>query len=120
MVETPRRRYRLTIVPKLWLMKNRVFRQKSAVDVATLMLAEIGMAAAEVRWRVVDADYPTLPFVYQRNESDFEFLRRVLADAGIFFYFDHSSALLDALLPTAGAAARERAPARASDSAACR
>src|SRR5580704_19623336 len=104
---TGRRRYRLEIVPKLWLMKerrkNRVFQQQSAPDIVNAMLLEVGMAASESRWRAVVGDYPKLPFVYQRNESDFDFFRRVLADAGIFFYFEHSSALLDVLL-SAGAA----------------
>jgi type VI secretion system secreted protein VgrG len=101
------RRYRLEIVPKLWLMKqrrkNRVFQQQSAPDIVNAMLTEVGMQASESRWRAVADDYPKLPFVYQRNESDFEFFRRVLADAGIFFYFEHASALLDILLPSAGA-----------------
>src|SRR5580704_9258529 len=104
---TGRRRYRLEIVPKLWLMKqrrkNRVFQQQSAPDIVNAMLTEVGMQASESRWRAVADDYPKLPFVYQRNESDFEFFRRVLADAGIFFYFEHASALLDILLPSAGA-----------------
>jgi type VI secretion system secreted protein VgrG len=101
------RRYRLEIVPKLWLMKqrrkNRVFQQQSAPDIVNAMLTEVGMQTSESRWRAVADDYPKLPFVYQRNESDFDFFRRVLADAGIFFYFEHASALLDILLPSAGA-----------------
>jgi type VI secretion system secreted protein VgrG len=87
--QTGRRRYRVSIVPKLWLMKrrrkNRVFQQKSAVDIVKLMLAEIGMESSEIRWRARDEDYPKLAFVYQRNESDFEFFRRVVSDAGLFF-----------------------------------
>jgi type VI secretion system secreted protein VgrG len=92
---TGRLRYRLEIVPKLWLMKrrrkNRVFQQQSAPAIVNAMLAEVGIEASEVKWRAEAHNYPKLPFVYQRNESDFDFFRRVLADAGIFFYFVHPS-----------------------------
>ena len=104
--QTGKRRYRVEIVPKLWLMKqrrkNRVFQQKSAVDIVRLMLKEVGIAPDEVKWRAPAGDYPPLPFVYQRNESDFDFFRRVLSDAGLFFYFVHASGLLPDLMPKKG------------------
>jgi uncharacterized protein involved in type VI secretion and phage assembly len=90
-------RYRLAIVPKLWLLKrhrvNRVFQGKTVMQIVQTLLDEVGMTPAEIRWRTVDSEYPILPFVYQRNESDFDFFRRVLASAGIFFYFEHPNAL---------------------------
>src|SRR6202453_4711548 len=96
------RRYRLEIVPKLWLMKqrrkNRVFQQKSAPQIVKLMLAEIGMKPSEIEWRAPETAFPPLPFVYQRSESDFDFFRRVLADAGIYFYFQHASAVLASMV----------------------
>jgi type VI secretion system secreted protein VgrG len=99
--KTGSRRYRVTLVPKLWLMKrrrkNRVFQQKSVPEIVKSMLTEVGMTSAESRWRAVAGDFPPLPFVYQRNESDYDFFRRVLADAGLFFFFEHASGLLPAL-----------------------
>ncbi|MCL2724708.1 MAG: type VI secretion system tip protein VgrG [Polyangiaceae bacterium] len=92
--ETARRRYSLTIVPKLWLLKhrrkNRVFQNKTAKEIVESMLRGIELTSEDWRWRT-QPDYPKLPFVYQRNESDYEFFRRVLASAGIFFYFEHPS-----------------------------
>lgn len=90
-------RYRLAIVPKLWLLKrhrvNRIFQGKTVMQIVQTLLTGVGITAAEVRWRTVDSEYPVLPFVYQRNESDFDFFRRVLASAGIFFYFEHANSL---------------------------
>ncbi|MCL2724716.1 MAG: type VI secretion system tip protein VgrG [Polyangiaceae bacterium] len=92
--ETERRRYSLTIVPKLWLLKhrrkNRVFQNKTAKEIVESLLRGIELTSEDWRWRT-QPDYPKLPFVYQRNESDYEFFRRVLASAGIFFYFEHPS-----------------------------
>ncbi len=90
-------RYRLTIVPRLWLLKrhrvNRIFQGKTVIQIVETLLRITGMSSSEIRWRVVDKEYPPLPFVYQRNESDYDFFRRVLASAGIFFYFEHANAL---------------------------
>ncbi|MCL2726151.1 MAG: type VI secretion system tip protein VgrG [Polyangiaceae bacterium] len=91
---TGRRRYSLTIVPKLWLLKqrrkNRVFQDKTAKEIVESLLRGIGLTSEDWRWRT-QPDYPKIPFVYQRNESDYEFFRRMLASAGIFFYFEHPS-----------------------------
>ncbi len=100
-------RYRLSIVPKLWLLKrhkvNRIFQGKTVMQIVTTLLTGIGITPAEIRWRTVDSEYPVLPFVYQRNESDYDFFRRVLASAGIFFYFEHANSL--PLTMAAGASA---------------
>jgi type VI secretion system secreted protein VgrG len=104
-----RRRFRLEIVPKLWLLKrrrkNRIFQNKSVVEIAQTLLDGIKIADKECHWRIHAADYPKLPFVYQRAESDYDFFRRILASAGIFFYFEHASGFLDSLLPGASAVA---------------
>jgi type VI secretion system secreted protein VgrG len=104
-----RRRFRVEIVPKLWLLKrrrkNRIFQNKSVVEIVQTLLDGVKIADAECHWRVHAADYPKLPFVYQRAESDYDFFRRILASAGIFFYFEHASGFLDSLLPGASAVA---------------
>ncbi len=91
------RRYALTIVPKLWLLKRRrvtrIFQGRTVLQIVTKLLEPLGLPPEEVRWRTDDREYPPLPFVYQRNESDYDFLRRVLASAGLFFYFEHATAL---------------------------
>jgi type VI secretion system secreted protein VgrG len=92
------RRYRLEIVPALWLLKHRrssrIFQGKTVMEIVETLLEEVGIKSSEYRWRTVDKEYPPLPFMYQRNESDYDFFRRVLATAGIFFYFDHATGWL--------------------------
>ena len=103
-----RRRYRLEIVPRLWLLRhrrsNRIFQHKSVPEIVQTVLAGVGIKDADCRWRADRDAYPALPFVYQRGETDYEFFRRVLASAGIFFFFEHPNGLLDSLLGGAGSA----------------
>jgi type VI secretion system secreted protein VgrG len=81
--------YRLRIVPRLWLLKrrknSRVFQDMTVVDIVTALLAEHSIA---YRWRVQG---PYLPRAYcvQYRETDYAFVTRILADEGLFFYFDH-------------------------------
>ncbi|HWL86125.1 MAG TPA: contractile injection system protein, VgrG/Pvc8 family, partial [Polyangiaceae bacterium] len=108
-VGSKRRRYRIEIVPRLWLLKqrrkNRVFQNKTPKEIIAEILAGVKITPEECNWRIRVKDYPPLPFVYQRGQTDYDFFRSVLADAGIFFYFEHASGTLDGLLPGAGAAA---------------
>ncbi len=105
---THRRRFRLEIVPRLWLLrhrrKNRVFQNKSVPDIVQAVLGAVGIQDADCRWRADRASYPALPFVYQRGETDYEFFRRILASAGIFFFFEHPNGLLDSMLGGAASA----------------
>jgi type VI secretion system secreted protein VgrG len=81
--------YRLRIVPRLWLLKrrknSRVFQDMTVVDIVTALLAEHSIT---YRWRVQG---PYLPRAYcvQYQETDYAFVTRLLADEGLFFYFDH-------------------------------
>jgi type VI secretion system secreted protein VgrG len=101
------RRYRLEIVPTLWLLKHRrssqIFQGKTVMQIVAALLEVVGIKDSECKWRTVDKEYPPLPFMYQRNESDYDFFRRVLASAGIFFYFDHATGLLESLSSGGGA-----------------
>jgi type VI secretion system secreted protein VgrG len=102
------RRYRLEIVPTLWLLKHRsstqIFQGKTVMQIVKALLEVVGIKESECKWRTVDKEYPPLPFMYQRNESDYEFFRRVLASAGIFFYFDHATEWLESLSSGGGKA----------------
>ena len=102
------RRFMTRIVPRLWLAKHqrrsRVFQGKTAVQIAKTVLEANGIKADV---QVGSDDYPPIPFEYQRNETDLEFLHRVLATAGIFYYFRHANGLFNQLVPGAGAAAGE-------------
>jgi hypothetical protein len=75
------------------------------MEIVETLLATTGMRPSEIRWRTVDSEYPPLPFMYQRNESSFDFMLRVLASQGIFFYFEHATALPPSMSGDAGASA---------------
>ncbi|WP_394848617.1 phage baseplate assembly protein V [Pendulispora brunnea] len=106
---TTRKRYRITIVPKLWLLTQRrsirYFQFQTPKQIIEKVLADIKIAPSECHWHIKEDEYPVILFAYQREESDYEFFRRVLSDAGIFFCFEHASGTLDSLVPGAGAIA---------------
>lgn len=81
--------YRLTIHPDLWLLTQRrnyrVFQQSSDPDTVLAVLAEWGITPS----CNYDASlYPGRKYRVQYAESDFHFVRRLLEDAGITFYFE--------------------------------
>lgn len=88
-----RRSVRLTVVPRAHRAKlgrrRRVFQDLSTVEIVTAVLAP---HEAAVLSRVVR---PLAPRTYcvQYDESDWDFCRRILAEEGLFFFFDHSLSL---------------------------
>jgi uncharacterized protein involved in type VI secretion and phage assembly len=102
------RRYALTIVPRLWLLRhrrqNRIFQNKTIPQIATKVLASVGIKDSDCHWRTTRGVYPALPFVYQRAETDWDFFKRILASAGIFFFYEHANGLLDSMFGGAASA----------------
>ena len=101
-------RYRATLAPRLFLLsrtKNcRVFRKplpwelRSSTDelegktsipnIVKHILTEHLVEYDDTR---LSLDYPELEYVVQYRESDLDFIRRLLEDAGIYYYFRHES-----------------------------
>ena len=103
-----RRRFSLSIVPRLWLLKhrrrNRIFQNKTVPEIVKAVLAGVDIHDSDCNWRANKPAYPPLPFVYQRGETDWDFFRRILASAGIFFFYEHASGFLDSLFGGAASA----------------
>jgi type VI secretion system secreted protein VgrG len=103
-----RRRFSLSIVPRLWLLKhrrqNRIFQNKTVPEIVKAILAAVDIHDLDCNWRANKPAYPPLPFVYQRGETDWDFFRRILASAGIFFFYEHASGFLDSLFGGAASA----------------
>ena len=95
-------KYHLRVVPRLWLLKRkqrtRIFQKMRVPDIVTSVLLEAGIAA---RWQLTRA-YPEREYCTQYEETDYRFIKRILAEAGIFFYFPQGSAV-DAAALTADA-----------------
>ncbi|MFO0761386.1 MAG: type VI secretion system tip protein TssI/VgrG [Byssovorax sp.] len=80
--------YYLRIVPRLWLLtqrkNNRLFQHLSIPEIAEKMLKEWHV---EHELKVHRPAYPKLELRSQYGESDFDFLNRLLEEAGISYSF---------------------------------
>ena len=86
------RQYRLTVVPWLWFLSKRVncriFQEKSAVDVIQDIFKE-SKPLADFKVKL-SGSYPKREYCVQFNESDFEFVTRLMQEEGIAYYFEHA------------------------------
>ena len=86
------RGYHISVVPGLWFStlnsKNRIFQNKTAEAIITEVL--------NVHSSVIKFDFSTSTtflnreYCVQFDETDFEFVSRLLAEEGISYYFEHS------------------------------
>ena len=87
------RRYRAEVVPWLWFLTKRsgcrVFQEKSVVEIVEAVLGDAGFSDFEKN-RVLEV-YPKLDYCVQYRETDFEFISRLLEEAGIFYFFRHEA-----------------------------
>jgi type VI secretion system secreted protein VgrG len=83
--------YRATLVPKLWRLRHvtnsRIF-QEATVDHIVKQILDSG--EVKHRWDLT-AGYPTLNYCVQYRETDFDFVSRLLEEAGIFYFFEHEA-----------------------------
>ena len=83
--------YTLTLQPCLWLTtrakNSRVFQDKSVKDIVTKVLADYD---GDIAWRLdSESDYPKLDYCIQHNETDFNFISRLIEEVGIYYFFEH-------------------------------
>jgi len=91
-------RYRLVIEPWLSFVGNNrdhyLFQDKSVIEIVDELLGDWkgqGKLTPEWRWDLPDtAAYPKRGMTVQYNESDLAFLKRLLAEEGLFTWFEHS------------------------------
>ncbi|HLM73685.1 MAG TPA: type VI secretion system tip protein TssI/VgrG [Polyangiaceae bacterium] len=80
--------YYFRIVPKLWLLTQRtnyrIYQHLSIPDILDKLLAEWSITPA---WQIDRGSYPKLEYKVQYGESDFDFVNRLLEEAGIAFTF---------------------------------
>lgn len=92
-------RHRLVIEPWLaFLDGNRdsyLFQDKTVVEIVDELLADWksqGKLAPDWRWELADAAvYPKRGMTTQYRESDLAFLKRLLAEEGLFCWFEHET-----------------------------
>lgn len=95
--------HRFELVPRAWRMtrrrRSRIFQHKRLDEILAVVLAEAGVAAS---WHS-SRRYPRLEYCTQYEETDFAFVSRLLAEHGVFFYFEQLGAPDNALAGLAGA-----------------
>ncbi|MFD1215809.1 type VI secretion system Vgr family protein [Microbulbifer celer] len=86
------RSYTAILRPGLWFTtlgsKNRVFEKKSAKQVIEEVLGEYSKVIKLST--KLNAEYITREYCVQFDESDFDFVTRLMAEEGIVYYFKHS------------------------------
>jgi type VI secretion system secreted protein VgrG len=87
--------YYLRIVPRLWLLTqragNRIYQHIAIPDIIDKLLAEWSITPS---WRVDRGLYPKLDYKVQYRENDYDFLSRLLEEAGIAFTFSDGDSVL--------------------------
>ena len=84
--------YTATMRPWLWFLTrsrdSRVFQSMSVKDIVSKVLTEY---STDFEFRLVSAAaYPKLDYCVQYQESDFDFVSRLLEEAGIYYFFEHT------------------------------
>ena len=81
-------RYSLQLMPKLWLLslnvRSRIFQNQSILDIIRQVLNDAGL---NTYYSIACGNYPTREFVMQYDESDFNFISRLMEEAGIWYFF---------------------------------
>ena len=86
-----RSHYRLTLRPKLGRLQFqsdcRVFQKQTVQEISSAILLQSGVA--NVDWRLV-GHHVAREYCVQYGETHYDFLRRIWAEEGIFFWFEHN------------------------------
>lgn len=84
-------RYRVKLEPRMALLANHhqsaIFQNKSIIDVVDEVLRNHDFIGIDFRFELKES-YPVREFITQWQESDLNFIQRLLADVGLYFYFE--------------------------------
>ena len=83
--------YTIEMVPWLWFLRHnsdcQIFQEMSAPDIIKQIFNELGYT--DFRNELTES-YPIREYCVQYNESDFNFVCRLMEEEGIFFFFEHT------------------------------
>ncbi len=87
--------YELLLRPQVhglaYRVRSRIFQDLSVPDVVRAVLSDAGIPDIRVEWHTNDANYVVRDYITQWKESELDFVRRLLEDEGIFFWFEHAT-----------------------------
>ncbi|MEL0645836.1 type VI secretion system tip protein TssI/VgrG [Pseudoalteromonas agarivorans] len=83
--------YQATVVPYAASMRNRknsrIFQKKTIKEIFADLFGQHNVAFSDKTTKT----YPKYEYCVQYQESDFDFIQRLLQQEGIFYFFEHSS-----------------------------
>lgn len=89
-------RYVLTIVPRIALLGytkgSEIYLNQSVTEVVEQVLRKHGLEGPDFEFRL-SRDYPSRELITQWRETDLEFIRRLLAEVGIYWRYEMDSRL---------------------------
>ncbi|MCK6263549.1 type VI secretion system tip protein VgrG [Vibrio sp. ZSDE26] len=85
-------RYQLLLVPEVWFLSQRqdcrIFQRQTAPEIIAQVLDE----AAVSNYRMeLSRTYSSKEYVLQYRETDIQFVQRLLAEHGLWYYFEHTA-----------------------------
>jgi type VI secretion system secreted protein VgrG len=92
--------YVLKLVSKLWLLEmskqSRIFQKKTVPHILKLVLDNAELSDYYT-FKLDDSKYPELEYVVQYQESDLNFLSRLMENSGIWYFFNENPLLEEEL-----------------------
>jgi type VI secretion system secreted protein VgrG len=85
--------YEADLSPWFWFLRHRtncrIYQDLNVIEVARRVFSEYG-GLANARFDLTESRYKAMPYCVQYNESDYAFVSRLLAEAGIHYRFEHT------------------------------
>ncbi|WP_411703661.1 type VI secretion system tip protein VgrG [Edaphovirga cremea] len=85
-------RYRLSVRPALWRVglgrNSRIFQQQGFLDILETLMKENNISDYAHAFRYTHA---VREFCVQYNESDLDFINRLAAEEGVYYFFEHGN-----------------------------
>jgi type VI secretion system secreted protein VgrG len=83
--------YQAELVPMLWLLTlsrdRKIYQAKSVADIIKAVLGDFGITFKDS----LTQTYAAIDYVVQYDETAFDFINRLMEQAGIFYFFTHTS-----------------------------
>lgn len=84
--------YRVRFVPSLMRLTQssdcKIYQFKAIPDIITEVLKEMGFSGDDFRF-ILQEEHPEREYVVQYRESHFDFIQRLLAEEGLYYFFTH-------------------------------
>jgi len=87
------RAYELVLRPKLWLLTKtsdcKIFQNNTVLQITDSIFSENQIT--NYKKQAITGSHPSRDYCVQYMETDFDFLMRIWAEEGIYYYFDHKN-----------------------------